>query len=227
MNQLILPYQKNIKKTFDNLFFEQNKNSLIIKNIQEIFKNKENQIYIYGKKSLGKTHILYSACNYFDNKKCVYLPLSEKKFFLPDIFDGFENYDLICIDDIENIFGDKEWEFAMFVLINKVLEKSKKIIFTSSDMPNKNLINLKDLESRLSWSLLLDIKEPDDSLKEKILKKTILEYEYNISEDICLFLLKNRNRDLDSLLEKIHYIGEYSLSLNKKITNKNVKSILD
>ena len=49
MNQLILPYQKNIKKTFDNLFFEKNKNSLIIK-IQEIFKNKENQIYIYGKK---------------------------------------------------------------------------------------------------------------------------------------------------------------------------------
>ena len=74
---------------------------------------------------------------------------------------------------------------------------------------------------------MLDIKEPDDSLKEKILKKTILEYEYNISEDICLFLLKNRNRDLDSLLEKIHYIGEYSLSLNKRITNKNVKSILD
>ena len=35
------------------------------------------------------------------------------------------NYDLICIDDIENIFGDKEWEFAMFVLINKVLENSK------------------------------------------------------------------------------------------------------
>jgi len=60
--------------------FEQNKNSLIIENIQEIFKNKENQIYIYGKKSLGKTHLLYSACNYFDNKKCVYLPLSEKKF---------------------------------------------------------------------------------------------------------------------------------------------------
>ena len=61
MNQLILPYQKNIKKTFDNLFFEKNKNSLIIKNIQEILKNKENQIYIYGKKSLGKTHLLYSA----------------------------------------------------------------------------------------------------------------------------------------------------------------------
>ena len=61
----------------------------------------------------------------------------------------------------------------------------------------------------------------------KSLEYSILEYDYNVSDDICLFLLKNRNRDLDSLLEKIHYIGEYSLSLNKKITNKNVKSILD
>ena len=70
---------KKYKKNFDNLFFEQNKNSLIIKNIQEIFKNKENQIYIYGKKSLGKTHLLYSACNYFDNKKvCISSTFREK-----------------------------------------------------------------------------------------------------------------------------------------------------
>ncbi len=226
MNQLIIPYQKNIKKNFNNFFFNGNKNNLIIKNIKEIFSGKHHQIYLEGEKCFGKSHILHSACNFFSDKNCIYIPLREENSFKPDILDGFENYDLICIDDINNIFGKKDWEFKIFILINKVLENSKKIIFTSTTKPAKDIVNLQDLQSRLSWSLLLNIEEPTDIIKIKILKKTIIEHEYNIVPESCDYLMKNRDRSIKSLLDDIHKIGSYSLSTNKKVTLKNLRSIL-
>ena len=226
MNQLIIPYQKNIKKNFENFFSNSNKNNLIIKNIKEIFSGKHCQIYLEGEKYFGKSHILHSACNFFDDKKCIYIPLKEENSFKPDILDGFENYDLICIDDINYIFGKDDWEFKIFVLINKVLENSKKIIFSSTIKPEKDIVNLQDLQSRLSWSLLLNIEEPTDKIKIEILKKTILEYEYNIVPESCNYLMKNRDRSIKSLLDDIHKIGSYSLSTNKKITLKNLRSVL-
>ena len=227
MNQLILPYQKNIKKNFENFFFEGDNNKLIIDNIKKIFLGEHNQIFITGEKCYGKSHILHSACNFFNEKKCIYIPLKEKNSFHPDILEGFENYNLICIDDINNIFGEKDWEFKIFVLINKALEKSKKIIFTSSVKPDKNIVKLQDLQSRLSWALILDIAEPNEKAKINIMKKTILEHEYNIVSESCDYLMKNRNRSIKSLLNDIHKVGFYSLSTNKKVTLKNLRAILD
>lgn len=229
MNQLILPYQKNIKKKFDSFFCDNEKNDQIVENIKNIFDSQNNQIYIWGDKSFGKSHLLYAACNYFGekNKKCVYLPLSENKKFEPDILDGFDNYDLVCIDNIDLIFQKEDWEYSFFVLINKTLDKSKKIIFTSSSSLALNNINLKDFHSRLSSSLIFMINSPNDTTKENILKRVILEKEYNINIDICEYLLKRKDRDIDSLLKIIDKIGNYSLSTNKKIGKNNLSLVIN
>ena len=229
MNQLILPYQKNIKKKFDSFFCDNEKNDQIVENIKNIFDSQNNQIYIWGDKSFGKSHLLYAACNYFSekNKKCVYLPLSENKKFEPDILDGFDNYDLVCIDNIDLIFQKEDWEYSFFVLINKILDKSKKIIFTSSSSLALNNINLKDFHSRLSSSLIFMINSPNDTTKENILKRVILEKEYNINIDICEYLLKRKDRDIDSLLKIIDKIGNYSLSTNKKIGKNNLGLVIN
>ena len=229
MNQLILPYQKNVKKKFDSFFCDNEKNNQIIENIKNIFNYKNSQVYIWGDKSFGKSHLLYAACNYFSekNKKCVYLPLNDNKNFKSDILDGFDDYDLVCIDDIDLIFRKEDWEYSFFVLINKILDKSKKIIFTSSSSLALNNIDLKDFHSRLSSSLIFMINSPNDITKENILKRVILEKEYNINLDICEYILKRKFRDIDSLLKIIDKIGEYSLSTNKKISKNNLGLVID
>ena len=229
MNQLILPYQKNIKHTFDNYYSNNDLNLQIAECIINIFSNKNNQIYLWGEKYSGKSHLLYSANNYFASikKKCIYLPMKDYKLFDPDIINNFGDYDLICIDDIDYIFGIKEWEYSFFKMINIALENSKKIIYTSSSSLALNKINLKDLHSRLSWGLVYRINNSDDYIKEKILNKIIREKEYNISLDVCSYLLNRKDRDLVSLIEIIHKIGYYSLSTNKKVSIKSLSDIFN
>ncbi len=229
MNQLILPYQKNIRQTFESYYSDQVTNIQIIDSIKNIFSNSNNQIFIWGNKSSGKSHLQYSACNYFDHakKKCIYLPMKEYKKFNNDILNGIDTYDLICIDDIDYIFGIDDWEKSFFILINKIIDNSSKIIYTSSSNLKNTNIKLKDLHSRLSWGLLCKINYENDLIKEKILKKIILEKEYNISINICNYLLNRKERDLHSLIKAIHKLGLYSFSTNKKISIKDANSILN
>ena len=182
MSQLIIPYQKNTKQTFDSYYSSDPSNENIVECIKSIFTSKNSQIFIWGENCSGKSHILYSTCNYFskDDKKCVYLPLKDYKSFNEDIISSFDEYDLICIDDIDYIFGLKEWEYSFFTLVNKVISKSKKIIYSSSVSPSSKNIKLLDLQSRLSWGLVFKITNADDFIKEKILKTMIIEKEYNI-----------------------------------------------
>ena len=229
MNQLILSYQKNIKQTFENYYSDSDLNTQISEGIKNIFSNKNNQIYIWGGKFTGKSHLLYSANNHFSSieKKCIYLPMKDYSLFDPDIINNFCDYDLICIDDIDCIFGIKDWEYSFFKMINKALDNSKKIIYTSSSSLVLNKINLKDLHSRLSWGLVYRINNPGDHLKEKILNKIIHEKEYNISLDVCRYLLNRKDRDLVSLIKIIHKVGYQSLSTKKKISIKSLSSIFD
>ncbi len=144
MNQLILKYQKNVKQTFNNYYSENPENELILDSVKKIFENQNNQIFIWGNECSGKSHILYSACNYFDEVKirCVYLPMKNFIKFNKDILVGVDEYDLICIDDIDLIFGIEEWEKSFFFLINKIIDNSKKIIYTSSMNNTSKNINL-------------------------------------------------------------------------------------
>ena len=229
MNQLILPYQKNIQRTFDSFFSDNDKNLQIVDSLKNIFDRENSQTYLWGQKYSGKSHLLYSACNYYSkkNKKCVYLPLKEKNMFGDDILNSFADYDLICIDDIDEIFGINNWEYSFFVLINKILEKSKKIIFTSSSSLALNKINLKDLQSRISWGLIYMIENPNENIKKSIINKIVSENDYNISTNVIDYLLNNKERDTFLLLENIHKIGRYSLSINKKISVRDLKLIIN
>ena len=133
---------------------------------------------------------------------------------------------MICIDDIDIIFGIEEWEHSFFILVNKILESSKKIIYTSSSSLLSRNIDLKDLHSRLSWGLVFKINNADDIIKEKILQKIILEKEYNISFNVCKYLLQREERNLSSLIHIIHKAGLYSFSTQKKVSTRDINDIL-
>ena len=86
-------------------------------------------------------------------------------------------------------------------------------------------ISLQDLHSRLSWGLVFKLSSYNDDTKIKILKKIIQENEYNISDDVCSHLLKKETRDLSSLVKYLHKIGLYSLSINKRVSVRQLSEI--
>ncbi len=54
-----------------------------------------------------------------------YVPLDKRAYFIPEVLEGMEQLALVCIDNIECIAGDEQWEMAMFNLYNRIVETGR------------------------------------------------------------------------------------------------------
>lgn len=81
-------------------------------------------IYYWSREGGGKSHLLHAACAELSEQGVAvgYVPLDKRAYFVPEVLDGMEHLSLVCIDNIQCIAGDEEWEMAIFNLYNRILE---------------------------------------------------------------------------------------------------------
>ena len=110
--QLILPWSKVNKFTFSDFYFE-SKNS----EIKHALKSNQD-IFLYGIEEVGKSFLLQAVCNFYgsEKKSSLYVPIKEAIKLNTDFLDSLDNLDVVCIDDIDLIKNNKDWEIAIFNL---------------------------------------------------------------------------------------------------------------
>ncbi len=159
--QLPLPIHQIDEDTFDN-FYSQN-SEVLLGSLKRNFTDVQQPFfYIWGGKSCGKSHLLKAVSNHFllNNQTSSYIPLTKANYFSPLVLDNAELLNVICLDDIQAIAGDAEWELAIFNLFNQIREQQglfnegqKTLLLISADCPPHQLnIQLPDLRSRLTWA---------------------------------------------------------------------------
>ncbi len=143
--QLILPWSKVNKFTFSDFYFE-SKNS----EIKHALKSNQD-IFLYGIEEVGKSFLLQAVCNFYgsEKKSSLYVPIKEAIKLNTDFLDSLDNLDVVCIDDIDLIKNNKDWEIAIFNLINNSLLSKCRLIFSSSINPSTIYFKLEDLSSRI------------------------------------------------------------------------------
>ena len=155
-----------------------------------------------------------------------YIPLEQYRDFSIDILDGLGKLDLVCIDDLEFIIDNIEWQQRVTLLFNEIRDNKNSIIKSSKISPNNIKIDLDDLKSRLVWGHVFKIKAADDELKIKTLKKEANERSFNLNDDVVEFLIRRSNRDLTSLIEILDEIDRSSLAAKRRITVPFVKELI-
>ena len=215
------------KRDFDSFFQGENKDLLYFLNTM-IKTRSNNSIYIWGPQGTGKTHLLQAACKQANEMDwhVTYIPLEQYRDFSIDILDGLGKLDLVCIDDLEFIIDNIEWQQRVTLLFNEIRDNKNSIIISSKISPNNIKIGLDDLKSRLVWGHVFKIKAADDELKIKILKKEANERSFNLNDDVVEFLIRRSNRDLTSLIEILDEIDRSSLAAKRKITVPFVKELI-
>ena len=122
--QLALQIQINERASLNNFFVSKN-NIKTIQILKNIVLNSNNgvQIFIDDLGSNGKSYLLQAICNDFSNSNnsSIYIPMQEAINLDPSILDGVSELNLICIDDVDLINKRREWEIALFNLINEFI----------------------------------------------------------------------------------------------------------
>ena len=133
-----------------------------VKSVSENAGNVYNPLFIYGGVGLGKTHLMQSAGNVFENQgKNVIYTTSEQLLndFVRHIrnktMDKFqEKYrkcDVLLIDDIQFLSGKEGIQEEFFHTFEALRGSGKQIILTADKHPKKIGGLEKRLQSRFEW----------------------------------------------------------------------------
>ncbi len=130
--QLTFPFSIDKKSSIKKFFIPKGSEALI----NELSNKNGDDIFLRGYKGSGKTYLLQAACNDLNNLKFAtsYIPLNEAIKLDTKLLDGLESLDLVCIDDIDKISSNKDWEVACFNLINRCNESSCRLIFSCKEI---------------------------------------------------------------------------------------------
>lgn len=191
--------------------------------------NSDKHLHIWGEIGCGKSHLLQACCQYAADlkKTSVYLPLNILKDTSPEILEGFDDYFLICLDDVDSIANNKAWEEALFHLYNRIRDNNKTVLLTTSQViPQHIVISLPDLRSRLAWGLILQLKELDDDNKVTALQTLAFKRGFNLPTTVCHYLLTRYTRSMHDLHILLNHLDEASLIAQRKITIPFVKKTL-
>ena len=184
--------------------------------------------YLFGLASSGKSHLLHASSSFATHlgKSSVCLSCEELQKMPVEVLDGLEHIDVICLDDIHLIAGDKKWEQAIFDLYNRVLEQNKSLLISGNESASQLGIKLPDLVSRLSWGLTEQLKPLEDIEKISALQYRANQRGLTLSEEVVKFLLNRISRDMSSLINSLDILDKASIQEQRKITIPFIKEVL-
>ena len=206
-------YEQNFK---DQDFFISNSNKHIFNLLNVWPKWEKNFLNIIGEKFSGKTHIINIFLEKFKGIK-----ISSKKLnneFLKKI----KIYQNIFLEDLDEVVDEN----LLFTLLNIIDQDNKYLIITTKKPITNIEFKLKDLKSRSSNFLLLNIEKPDDELIFALILKNLSDRQISIEKKLIDYVIKRIDRSYSKIFDFIYKIDEISLKKKKSIDLKIIKEAL-
>ena len=240
----ILNYNRfNINNSFDN-FVVGESNELAYTAARKICtqSSQYNPLFIYSAVGMGKTHLLNAIGLEISKTKSVMFISAERFMYhfirsiksndMVKFKDFFRKSEVFIIDDIQFARGKEAMQEEFFHTFNDLIEKGSQIVISSDRHPSNLDKTQERIKSRLSGGLVIDIQQPDLSLKIKILKKKFEEIQknfnesYNISDDVLNFLASEITSSIREMVGALNRVLAFSKVNSKSPNIHECKEIL-
>ena len=225
MSQLALPLQLQDHAVFES-FWPAGNDPLVAYLTELCGKGASPGCWIWGAPATGKTHLLQAVCDRC-GERSVYLPLALLVEVGPEVLDGLENRQYICLDDIDAVSGIPEWERSLFELCNQAQDTGAILVIAASATARECGINLKDLESRFTRLPPFHIQPLADADRVKALQLRAKLRGLDLPQETANFLLTRQKRDMASLYALLDKLDQEALKAQRRLTIPFVKTVLE
>lgn len=185
-------------------------------------------LYLFGASGSGKSHLLYAACVQAQEQGLTsqLLALDDFRQYSPRLFDGLEQLDLVCLDNIQAIAGDSHWQVALFDLYNRMVEQGKRLLIVADEAPLQLGFTLPDLVSRLQACTIFQLRLLSDDDKQKLLQQKARLRGIELPDEVARFLLNRQQREIRALVAILDKLDKASIVHQRKLTIPFVKDVL-
>ncbi len=230
-------------KRFDN-FITGSSNKLAYEASLKVSDTKShyNPLYIYGGVGMGKTHLLNSiGFEMKKNNKVMFVSAERFMYqFVKSIKSNdmvkfkeyFRNTDILLIDDIQFISGKEAMQEEFFHTFNALLDKGSQIVVSADRSPNKLMRIQERIKSRFSGGLVVDIQNPDQELRKKIVQKKTEELnnlysdQFQVSKEIQDFISNEITGSVREIVGAVNRVVSFSRIYNKVPNLPETKVVL-
>ena len=243
IRKLEIPSQLNPNYTFET-FVEGDCNRLVrsvgMAVSIEPGKTAYNPLYIFGDSGLGKTHlaqaigmeikqrhpelqVLYVSMNKFQAQYTTAVLNKEPN----DFINFYQMVDVLIIDDIQELSGNKSsTQNAFFNIFNHLHLTGKQLILTSDKRPSE-LSDINDrLLTRFKWGLAAELTQPDYETKVKIIRNKAAKLQTELPEEVISYFAENINANIREIEGALSALVANAAFLNRKITITLAKETL-
>lgn len=183
-------------------------------------------VFVSGATGSGKSHLLQGMCHEVTDQGATAIYLCALSILEPTVLEGLEQVDLVALDDIDDVIESPDWQLALFHLINSCKDHGTKLLLSSSSSVASLEVVLDDLSSRLKAAYLVRADELNDDQKLEVVRRKAQQRGFEMSEEVCRFILSRAERDMHHLARLVDQLDEETLRRQKKVTIPFVKAAL-
>lgn len=186
---------------------------------------KEDRIYLHGPSGTGKSHLLQAACRAAAGRSA-YLPLAELAGHGPEVLAGLEELDLLCLDEVDAVAGDRAWEESLVGLLDHLRAGGATVVAAGPRPADELGLALADLASRLAWGAVYALQPLNDAGKRLLLQRRAVARGLEMPDEVATFLIRRAPRDVPALLALLDRLDRASLAAKRRLTVPFVKDVL-
>jgi DnaA-homolog protein len=184
-------------------------------------------VWLWGRAGTGKSHLLQAACAAAGGRDeaAAYIDLAVAPSSA--MLEGCDGLGLVCLDGLETVAADPEWNAAIFRL-HTLLQDGTGRLFVASNAPPASLpFTLPDLRSRLLSANVHQLTELDEAAQCEALRLRAASRGLDLSQEAALYLVHRLPRDMHSLFAVLDQLDEASLAAQRKLTVPFLRNVLE
>ncbi|MEO7064342.1 MAG: DnaA regulatory inactivator Hda [Dokdonella sp.] len=185
-------------------------------------------LYVAGAVGSGRTHLLIAVCAAANEggRSAQYLSMATLPARRAEAIRGFGGSELLAIDDVDAIAGDRDAEHALFDIYNRCRAEHTTLVFAATAAPAQVAIGLPDLVSRLSACTQIVLKPLGEDERRALLRERALARGIELDDSVLDWLFARGKRDLGSLFEVLDRVDRASLAAKRRVTVPFLRGLL-
>jgi DnaA family protein len=185
-------------------------------------------LYLTGPAGSGKTHLALSLCAAAEqaDRTATYLPLLAAVGRLREALEALEGRDVIALDGLERIAGNRDDEVALFDFHNRARTAGVTLLYTAQSAPDALALVLPDLRSRLSQCTRINLSALDDAGRAAVLRDRAQRRGLVLEDAAIDWLLVHSDRELATLVTLLDRLDRESLAAKRRVTVPFLRRVL-
>jgi DnaA-homolog protein len=204
------------------------RNQQAVEHLKHVARGEANgATWVCGASGVGKTHLLQAVCaESAATGRSAYLPLVDLGRLGVGILDGLPELDCLCVDDLDRVAGQREWEHALFGLMRETEERGASLIASAKAPPALVEWILPDLGSRFAAATVFQLRPLDEHEQLQALQLHAHVRGFELPDDTARWLQRRFPRDMRTLHELLDTLDEAALVAQRRLTVPFIRTVL-